>query len=115
MITPPSVIMARQPPGAASHPSINNASGALNMNQINNITRGLTVTTLAAAIALSGCANMSETQPDAAKGAGIGALAGVLLGWLVSPAFFGFAAFVGAGLTFAGISGFCGMARLLAV
>lgn len=42
-------------------------------------------------------------------------LAGVLLGWLVSPAFFGLSAFVGAGLTFAGISGFCGMARLLAL
>lgn len=44
------------------------------------LTRGLTVTTLAAALALSGCANMSETQQDSAKGAGIGALAGVLLG-----------------------------------
>lgn len=42
-------------------------------------------------------------------------LAGVLLGWLISPAFFGLSAFVGAGLTFAGISGFCGMARLLAL
>lgn len=41
-------------------------------------------------------------------------LAGVLLGWLVSTYFFGLAAFVGAGLTFAGISGFCGMAKLLA-
>jgi rhodanese-related sulfurtransferase len=40
-------------------------------------------------------------------------LAGVLLGWLVTPAFFGLAAFVGAGLTFAGATGFCGMARLL--
>ncbi len=41
-------------------------------------------------------------------------LAGALLGWLVSPLFFGLSAFVGAGLTFAGISGFCGMAKLLA-
>lgn len=40
-------------------------------------------------------------------------LTGVVLGWLVSPYFFGVSAFVGAGLTFAGISGFCGMARLL--
>ncbi|GGA41715.1 rhodanese family protein [Sphingomonas psychrolutea] len=40
-------------------------------------------------------------------------LTGVLLGWLVSPYLFGLSAFVGAGLTFAGISGFCGMARLL--
>jgi rhodanese-related sulfurtransferase len=42
-------------------------------------------------------------------------LIGVLLGALVSPAFFGLSAFVGAGLTFAGLSGWCGMARLLAL
>lgn len=40
-------------------------------------------------------------------------LLGVLLGFMVSPAFFGLSAFVGAGLTFAGVSGFCGMAKLL--
>lgn len=40
-------------------------------------------------------------------------LIGVLLGFLVAPAWFGLAGFVGAGLTFAGVSGFCGMARLL--
>ncbi|MBW0172661.1 MAG: OmpA family protein [Hydrogenophaga sp.] len=43
-------------------------------------TRGLTITTLAAAVTLAGCANMSETQTDTAKGAGIGAVAGALLG-----------------------------------
>jgi rhodanese-related sulfurtransferase len=42
-------------------------------------------------------------------------LAGVALGFLVHPAFFGLSAFVGAGLTFAGVTGFCGMARLLAL
>ncbi|WP_296597908.1 rhodanese family protein [Phenylobacterium sp.] len=42
-------------------------------------------------------------------------LVGVTLGVLVHPAFLGVAAFVGAGLTFAGATGFCGMARLLAV
>lgn len=46
----------------------------------NQLTRGLTVTTLAAALALAGCANMSETQTGTAKGAGIGAVAGALLG-----------------------------------
>ena len=45
--------------------------------------------------------------------AGLLVLTGVLLGWLVAPGFFGLAAFVGAGLTFAGATGFCGMARLL--
>jgi rhodanese-related sulfurtransferase len=41
-------------------------------------------------------------------------LAGVLLGWLVYPAFFGLSGFVGAGLIFAGITDFCGMGLLLA-
>jgi len=48
-------------------------------------------------------------------GAGLLVLAGVGLGFAVSPVFFGASAFVGAGLTFAGMTGFCGMARLLAV
>lgn len=45
--------------------------------------------------------------------AGLLVLAGVLLGFITHPAFFGLSAFVGAGLTFAGATGFCGMARLL--
>lgn len=40
-------------------------------------------------------------------------LIGALLGVLASPYWFGLSAFVGAGLLFAGVSGFCGMARLL--
>jgi len=40
-------------------------------------------------------------------------LLGVVLGFAVAPAFLGLSAFVGAGLTFAGATGFCGMARLL--
>jgi rhodanese-related sulfurtransferase len=40
--------------------------------------------------------------------------AGVALGWLVHPAFYGIPAFVGAGLVFAGITDFCGMGLLLA-
>jgi len=42
-------------------------------------------------------------------------LTGVLLGFLVNPAFYLLSGFVGAGLTLAGVTGFCGMARLLAV
>jgi outer membrane protein OmpA-like peptidoglycan-associated protein len=47
-----------------------------------SITRGLSLLTVAAAVAVTGCANMSETQKDSAKGAGIGAAAGVVLGGL---------------------------------
>jgi rhodanese-related sulfurtransferase len=42
-------------------------------------------------------------------------LLGAALGYALTPAFYGLSAFVGAGLLFAGISGFCGMARLLAL
>jgi rhodanese-related sulfurtransferase len=48
-------------------------------------------------------------------GAGMLVLAGVALGFAVHPAFFGLSAFAGAGLAFAGATGFCGMARLLAL
>lgn len=41
-------------------------------------------------------------------------LLGVTLGTLVSPYFLGIAAFVGAGFVFAGATGTCGMATLLA-
>jgi len=47
--------------------------------------------------------------------AGLLVLSGVVLGLTVSPWFLGVAGFVGAGLTFAGVTGFCGMARLLAL
>lgn len=47
--------------------------------------------------------------------AGVLILLGVILGYTLSSGFFLLSGFVGAGLTFAGISGFCGMARLLAV
>jgi rhodanese-related sulfurtransferase len=42
-------------------------------------------------------------------------LLGVMLGALIAPGFYALSGFVGAGLLFAGVSGFCGMARLLAV
>ncbi|MGH7020287.1 MAG: rhodanese family protein [Brevundimonas sp.] len=42
-------------------------------------------------------------------------LLGGALGVAVHPAFWGLSAFVGAGLVFAGATGFCGMARLLAL
>ena len=47
--------------------------------------------------------------------AGLLVLGGVILGFTVAPAWFGLSAFVGAGLTFAGVSGWCGMATLLAM
>ena len=52
-----------------------------------------------------------ERQVQIAAGSLI--LLGVLLGTLVNPWLYGVSAFVGAGLTFAGLSGFCGMGLLL--
>jgi rhodanese-related sulfurtransferase len=48
---------------------------------------------------------------------GVGSLVliGLALGALVSPAFYALSAFVGLGLIVAGVSGFCGMARALAM
>ncbi|MCC7394662.1 MAG: rhodanese family protein [Sphingomonadaceae bacterium] len=40
-------------------------------------------------------------------------LLGIVLGFLVTPGFFALSAFVGAGLMFAGATGWCGMARVL--
>jgi len=48
-------------------------------------------------------------------GAGVLVLTGIALGFLVNSAWFGLAAFVGAGLVVAGTTNFCGMAYLLAL
>lgn len=46
-------------------------------------------------------------------GAGLFILIGVLLGYSVAPGWFALSGFVGAGLLFAGVTGFCGLARVL--
>jgi rhodanese-related sulfurtransferase len=56
-----------------------------------------------------------ELQRQVQIGAGALGLGGTLLGLFVAPGFFAIPAFVGAGLIFAGVTGFCGMARLLAL
>lgn len=48
-------------------------------------------------------------------GAGLLVLVGIALGLLVHPGWFGLAGFIGAGLTFSGLTGFCGMAKILAL
>lgn len=51
-------------------------------HSVSNLGRGFTLLAVVSALAIGGCANMSETQRDSAKGAGIGAAAGVVLGGL---------------------------------
>lgn len=56
-----------------------------------------------------------EMQRQVMIAAGLLVLAGTLLSLVLAPAWIALAIFVGAGLTFAGVTGFCGMARLLAL
>lgn len=58
--------------------------------------------------------NVLPLERQVRVAAGLMVLLGVGLGALVHPGFYGLAAFVGAGLVFAGLSGWCGMAMLLA-
>ena len=55
-----------------------------------------------------------ELQRQVQIGAGSLAFGGTLLGLLISPWFLVVPLFVGGGLILAGVTGFCGMARLLA-
>ena len=54
-----------------------------------------------------------ELQRQVQIGAGALGLIGTVLGLTASPWFFGIPLFVGAGLLFAGMTGYCGMALLL--
>ncbi|MBM1171549.1 rhodanese family protein [Microvirga arabica] len=54
-----------------------------------------------------------ELQRQVQIGAGSIVFLGTMLGLFVSPWFFAIPAFVGTGLTVAGVTGFCGMARIL--
>jgi rhodanese-related sulfurtransferase len=56
-----------------------------------------------------------EVQRQVQIAAGTLVLLGVVLGYAAEPRFYAISAFVGAALTFAGISGWCGMAKLLAL
>lgn len=56
-----------------------------------------------------------EMQRQVMIAAGLLVLLGTILSLFIAPAWIALAIFVGAGLTFAGITGFCGMARLLAL
>lgn len=56
-----------------------------------------------------------EIQRQVLIAAGSLVLAGIALGELAAPGYIAISAFVGAGLIFAGLTGWCGMAKVLAV
>lgn len=64
--------------------------------------------------------NLDRKQPieimrQVQIGAGSLVLTGVILGTFFNPWFYALSGFVGAGLLFAGVTGFCGMANMLAL
>lgn len=61
-----------------------------------------------------GTRKMMSLERQVRIGAGSLVLLGVLLGWMIHPAFYGLSAFVGAGLVFAGVTDWCGMGMLIA-
>ena len=56
-----------------------------------------------------------ELQRQVQIGAGSMILLGVILGTTVAPGWYALSGFVGAGLIMAGVTGFCGLARMLLV
>lgn len=54
-----------------------------------------------------------ELQRQVQIGAGSMILLGVILGTTVAPGWYALSGFVGAGLIMAGVTGFCGLARVL--
>ena len=60
-----------------------------------------------------GEANVISLERQVRIGAGALVLLGVALAWTFHPAFIAIAAFVGAGLVFAGVTDYCGMGMIL--
>lgn len=58
--------------------------------------------------------NVISIERQVRIGAGALVLTGVILGFLLNPAFFALSGFIGAGLIFAGVTDWCGMGLLLA-
>ena len=78
-----------------------------------NVEGGMTACLEAGLAAVRGKKTISlERQVRIAAGSLV--LLGLLLAWLVHPAFVGLTAFVGAGLIFAGVTDTCGMGMILA-
>ncbi|MCW5559341.1 MAG: DUF2892 domain-containing protein, partial [Verrucomicrobiae bacterium] len=63
---------------------------------------------------LRGTSRVISLERQVRIAAGTLVVTGTALGYFVHPGFYGLAAFVGAGLVFAGITDFCGMGLLLA-
>jgi rhodanese-related sulfurtransferase len=86
------------------------AAGVINVVNV----EGGTEACIAAGLPIVRGKRMISLERQVRIAAGSLVLVGLLLAWLVHPAFIALSAFVGAGLVFAGITDTCGMGMLLA-
>lgn len=86
---------------------------AAGFQNVVNIEGGMAAWVAAGLPVVRGATKMISLERQVRIGAGVIVLLGVLLGLVTHPAFFGIAAFAGAGLVFAGITDWCGMGLLL--
>ncbi len=82
--------------------------------EIYNLEGGITAWAEAGLPIKSGAKKIFPLERQVQLTIGAGVLAGSLLGYFVNPQFFMLSGFFGAGLLFAGITGTCGLAVLLA-
>lgn len=87
---------------------------AAGFNNVVNVQGGTAAWQRAGLPVVQGTRKVISLERQVRISAGMLVLLGVLLGWLIHPAFYGLSAFVGAGLTFAGVTDWCGMGMLLA-
>jgi rhodanese-related sulfurtransferase len=87
---------------------------AAGMTNVFSIDGGTTAWERAGLPVVRGTRKVISLERQVRIGAGALVLISVTLGWLAHPVFFALAAFVGAGLVFAGITDWCGMGLLLA-
>lgn len=88
---------------------------AAGFKNVVNIEGGTAAWAKAGLPVVRGASRVISLERQVRIGAGTLILLGAALGWLVHPLFYILCAFIGAGLVFSGISGFCGMAVVLAM
>jgi rhodanese-related sulfurtransferase len=82
--------------------------------EVYSLTAGLSGWKSAGGLVETSARKVIPLERQVLLGAGFLVLIGVILSFLVHPYWIALSAFVGAGLMFAGLTGFCGMALLLA-
>lgn len=87
---------------------------AAGFNNVVNVVGGTTAWERAGLPIVRGASRVIPLERQVRIAAGLVVMLGLLLGWLVHPAGFALSGFIAAGLIFSGVTGWCGMAMLLA-